>query len=122
MPFSFIQHLYLWRTKNIRVVYYSYSTDNLIKIRTDEEFKIKLFSGKYIATPRILLNENEAQKYLQLLENYTKCEGHYRSAAGIQCYTYFHFKALKKTKEDLILKFGIRKDHPIVYNFKINIE
>ena len=69
-----------------------------------------------------LLNENETQNYLQLLKNFKSCEGSYHSAAGIRCYTCFHFKALKRTKEDLILKFKLRKDSQIVETFKINIE
>ena len=107
--------------KNIKVFEYNYGKDNLIKIRTDEEFKIKLYEARP-RTPWILFNKNETQKYLQLLKNYKGCEGRPHSAAGIRCYAYFHFKALKKTKEDKFLIYSLGNNGQSFKIFKINIE
>ena len=77
----------------------------LIKIRPGEEFKLKLFDSSLIIH-WLLLNENETQKYFQLLRNFESFECNLSSAAEIRCYSCFLFKALKSTKEDMIFKFG----------------
>ena len=109
------------KPKNIKIFDNRDGKDNLIKISSDEEFKLKLYCGP-MTIPWILLNENETQKYLQLLKNYKNCVGFFHRPGGMSCYTYFHFKALKKTKEDLILKFRLGNDDNRVDAYKIKVE
>ena len=108
--------------KNIRVFDSRKDMGKVIKIRPGEEFKLKLF-GSPSRAPWILLNENEALEYLQLLRNFDHYEVYLLNVNGIRYYSYFHFKALKKTKEDLILKF--RLNHNKIreeLTFTINVE
>ena len=113
--------------KNIRVFDSRKDMDKLIKIRPGEEFKLKLFKPASLFS-WFLLNQNETQKYFQLLEHFESFEGKLRSAAGARFYSYFHFKALKKTKEDIILKFGMNirfsngENTQSVKTIKINVE
>ena len=112
--------------KNVRV-FEKKSRENKIDVRLGEEFVLKFVNHPGLGYTWNFLNKNERQETLQFLRSYEGSQYGRLHIPGNPRNVYYQFKAIKKTNEDVILKFyyGSYKDRNLnkgITTFKINVK
>ena len=111
--------------ENVRIFKKGGITGNEINVRLGEEFAIEFQYFSRVGNLWNFLNKDETKDILQYLKHYEKSYLIPRHIVGIGRYAYFHFKALKKTNQAVILKFfdgKFRRENERVTTFKINVK
>ena len=102
------------------------SIENKINVKLDEEFVLKFVNHPGINLRWRLVNENEIKDSIQFLKEYEGEQYGRISIIGNPRNVYYQFKALKKTKEPVVIKLYHGKFEKTNLNkitvFKVNVQ
>ena len=102
------------------------SIENKINVKLDEEFVLKFVNHPGIGFRWRLVNEDEIKETVQFLRKYEGEQYGRIAIIGNPRNVYYQFKALKKTKEPVVIKFYHGKFEKTNLNkitvFKVNVQ